>query len=474
MFESEKEYSGEWFLPKSPNIRLPGVLKVGQEEDEVILVLFAEKNIDGSEIDHHAPISEMVSSKLVLGNVLDVAREISLFHYSDAPQIFITQHVYGKQYKIIFNCSHVLLGKHFYNEDEIAFKRLNFEFEGVKNWFSNSFRNHHRVEGEPHERNIKYDLPPRQLLYTSREYTIYYEPWVGVSGQNNELKSHVINDISIEFNTLGGLTQCYNIVVMISEFFKLALCQDIKWVNENAVDDKQQDIEIYNSRLDKKQVPWKNPKRFLIKMDDFENTQILFENWFACYSSFQFSLELFLHGVIPHWKRGSKTFYFTDYSNHFLNVVRGIETFVKKKNGYDYSLDIKEYQSRKSKIIEVLDKSNLSLEDKSFVKKNIPKKYINPDKGGFKELLMGTFSSFKVCLEEIIKPEFFEKHVNKIVDCRDDLAHVNHATSEEFSEKYDLYNLFSLCQLLYLAMICREIGFNDIQIKEALNRIDVV
>lgn len=471
----DNEFRGKWFLPETPDVKIPGVLTIDPISQKIKLKFQSKIYLDGTAVSFRQHWEKSPATNFVLGDVNTLPREITLYYHSSSPQHLPITNIDDEHWEQSFSPTHVFWGKHYTNKEELKFTLYQVNFDGIHRWFSWGMPDY-EISGNGNARKVQYHLHEKKVVIERLEFTIYYQPFAAVRGiGNGVIQSETISQFLFEFKESVSLEMVYKQVQTLKDFFRLATCGDIRITGESIPLDEYGDlIEIRATRHQPKGVDWKRTQEFFISPNRIQNLAILLNNWFDKIDTYQFSFEFFLTGVLPHWKKGSKSFPFVKWINDYLNVVQALESFIKRKEGFSIREDAEEYNKRKQKVISILQKEGVPQEEIDFVQGNIKKIKSGYSKASLPDLVLSTFKTHQNCVSNKVSPEAFDKYAKLIVRCRDDIAHVNDNNSADFDAKYNLYDLFCITQILFLALIGREIGMQEEEIKDSLNEIRVV
>jgi hypothetical protein len=466
-----KEYRGSWFLPQS-TFKIPGILEINEENGTSTLKLFSNKNIDGNDFPRRVNMKPgFLNAKLILGEVDGFKEEkhITLYagKYSNGT---LYEKVINNDFReIIYKPRYVFIGSHFKSDEEIVFTKYAFEVTGTKSWYNGS-------RFWMSEEDLKID-EYHQTLFSDTEKSITYSHFRSLLSESNTLTSSMSAQIELSFLAPKTLKYCEDLKHKILSFYRFATTNSINsgktfYSNERA--ENLYPVHTYFNSINEKNL---FSRYHFISFHDHgsEKLKAIFENWVNSSKDLIYPIDLFFQSSLNSLRDRNKELQPIEYTNSLLNIIQAIEYLFKKNNGYNYPVFKSDFNNKRLIWHQLIDKSKLSENEKNELRKGLKSKLLKKiEQVKTVEMFMCSFNHVENELKNSINKSAFEKFSLMLKDCRDALVHVNHDTLAEVYNTHEVYKLFQIVQILFFALVGKELGMSSENIDRGLNNLDFI
>lgn len=350
---SSREFKGTWFLPSNTEIRIPGILTFDP-------VNGAELELLGSFQEMGALyITQQDDSEFIILGITSESKPITLynsFRRSTKGRTFVRNQEAGIPI-ISYYSNFVLLGHHFFKEDDLKFTSMNFQLTNLAGWVvKNGFDYDYNPEHFQQKKiEIKYQLPE----------SIEFEIDDNCTGKINfststpslkipQVKMEIVEELEIEINSKKEISfqDFKTYLSKFQNFLVLALYEStspisIEFRNEKIFTDYGELGKI-TSKIELFQV---NSKKFSKEKSHFEmlfnypsvstNFSTMMRNWFKKHELLEPAFNL----LFEQFYNNSR---FT--VNTFLNLAQSAETFHARLHNHT-RIDKAEYSEMKKNIL---------------------------------------------------------------------------------------------------------------------------
>ncbi|HRP61312.1 MAG TPA: hypothetical protein PK833_13655, partial [Vicingus sp.] len=251
-----KEFRGEWYSPKQENVKLPGVLTINQEKNEIKLVLFSEKDIAGYKITEQQ--NRINYCKIILG-ITNKGEHITLYEHSgyEGGAPMLEYHMGGKFYESSYRPNFAFIGKHFNTPESILFNNYSFRYNFLDSWIDTT-RNYFDYK---HENNgnltisvsaipdIEIQIEEGCKLHIIRD--IYSK-----GGYSRKYELEVKHYVKFNFNSPASLHKFLSLSAKFRAFLTIAVGYPISVLDEIATTDnmdiwhENDSLDVYHSHAD--------------------------------------------------------------------------------------------------------------------------------------------------------------------------------------------------------------------------------
>lgn len=337
----EFTYKGVWFIPEKPENQITGTLTFKPNSDPNLELLgsFYRGN------SMHEPT-------FILGYSTD-GEKITLYKSFEYSRSAVTE--YAPMY--------VMIGEHFYKEEDFKFKIIKGRFKNLEQWIDISGFESVDTDFDTHETKIHYQLPDPIKFEVEQGITGTINFTSSVPYQRKELtvtvKQHC--EIHLEFDQAHSFFVVLSKLSLFQNFLTLATFEPvfptsiklicIPSLNENNDDFTRIDV-IYKPGFNYKKT---NTTQFLFKYKDIVNDfDTIISKWFALADKIEPVTNLLFD-----------SFYYGEVfnENKFLNIIHALETFHRRFRVNDV-LPQESYKKRIDNIIAEVTKD----EDKEWLK----------------------------------------------------------------------------------------------------------
>ncbi|WP_338761578.1 HEPN domain-containing protein [Bernardetia sp. ABR2-2B] len=478
-----QEYRGEWFSPKKQEVKIPGILTINQKENEIKLILFSERDIAGEIIiEREQEVNNYY--KIILG-IVSGGKHITLYDHSkgeDGAPI-LEQQITNNFYESVYRPQIAFIGTHFYSPEDIKFNSYSFRYNYLDSWIDTTqifFHNKYTPQNNsvviPSIPHTEFQVGENCSATISRN--LYSKGGLLLRNYDLEVKHYV----KFSFDTATSLQEYFNLSAKFRAFLAFAVGYPISTIDEFAVTDNTDEwhkggaIRVFNTFSNQKVDNKRLTAHYMFFCSQHNRQEVLINylsKWFESYDTYHSSIDIFLHAVLPFWKKGNTRLTNVQFTNGLLNICQAIETFYNRDNEIDYPQNRKRLNELKQKGYDKIRKNKellkLTDEELEFYNKyfKVPKQVDDID---YKRKVMHYLNKLKVALDGFIDENEFEEFAKEIKNCRNTLTHVNHDGNIE--TKYNLWYLFNYSQILFYTMIVNLIGIEQIEINKILKKSD--
>lgn len=456
MFESF-EIEGSWWLPEKPDIKFLGTLKFNSYDGGELKLIGDFEDIEG--FKYHK------NFKIINGNI---GTDITLHEC-----YYLSSKYYEKDKKITkYLVNDVFKGYIFRNSSEIKFKSVLLEFNYLSNW-SNVDLMHIILDNERFVKQVDIiSIPPIMIDFHKEKVEIRLEFHVSKKPEiNNKNEITLIQKTFLRVTPSKELdfNSCIEIAEKLMKFFSIAIDRPIQLIGfvgslNKRESQEQLNVEVFldiQKELIKKE-DFIDQERMPFSLDHLSNKfSVILYNWFDKYQ--------LLEPIIIHYT--SIKYLPKMYSEHqFLNLVIALESYhrIKFDKEKDGLVPKNKFQEFKKLIVKAIPDSFTSEEEIEFITnfKNILN-YAN--KLTLKRRLRRLLDINRNLLGNFIEDE--ENFITKVVNTRDYRVHQEKSLKKKaITDLFELYEVSRQLNFIVELCIYNELGFNDKEIKEILNR----
>jgi hypothetical protein len=450
------EYKGKWWLPKNPENKIPGTLKIDSFNELFLEIEGSFDNDDESEMDFRPEI--------ILGESNQDKKEITL---EECMIFFKVDHYHSK-----FFIQKAFIGKHFFNPKDIKFQEISVRYHNLDNWtaskyiwidseLSNSKKSVYCINhNEPETISAKdFDISFSPIINQKLELNkleISQKSFVKIESRENE-------KTFLEFTNLIRKFQDFLSFAIGRRTFPIEVC-GISRKTDNQTWDVEVDIYYSANGWDRDEKTI-HPIQMVFKFNDIkEQLSDIICHWLDNYDTISSFLNLYF-----------STIYKPDayLENKFLSMTQAIETYHRNKF-VGKTIDGKFYEGKYQSDEEY--KNNLYQEFLNAIPTNISHDFRESLKSG--KLKYANEYSLRTRIRELIEylenrniPLLFAptkteytKFINKVVDTRNYLTHYTKELEQKAALGNNLLKLTFRVQGFIELLILIEMGFDYIQV----------
>ncbi|HTN38091.1 MAG TPA: HEPN domain-containing protein [Arachidicoccus sp.] len=447
-------YKGEWFVPENDQKKVTGILSFSandRSELELMGRLTEKKDAYGDE-----PIT------IILGFTTD-GKLITLFRsYYVSSSITSSIHSPGVE-TIKYTTILVLVGDHFYNEEELVFHKVGAGFKNFEQWASKSGFNGLEHEKESRKYSLNCELPQvinfdigngsvGKMSFSLRTNSSVYNidlkqnARIDIESANPKPLTDLLDDLILfqKFLTLGTFepTAAYEIIVRNNDRKDTFLNRDLI-----------RDINIlYEQELDAPLIKDKMRAQLLFNYQDIENNfETIIQKWYAVSNRLEPITSLLIDNFY------SRLFAFNE--NKFLNIVQALETFHRRFRKNEV-LPKGEHKKKVQAIVGSVEEEYKNWLQERLNFSNEPTLYDRLS-DLFDETSCGTINN-------LIKDK--EKFLKDTRNNRNYYTHYDEKIKKKALEINDLFLLTEKLKVILIAIVLIEIGISKDQISQLLER----
>jgi hypothetical protein len=475
----KNEYRGEWFSPNYENVKLPGVLFIDKKSNKITLKTYSEINFKGHLIKRMGEI--FPREKIILGLTED-GSQITLYDYSGREDgaVILSHWIGGKTFESVFEPSYLFIGTHLKSSDQVKFKSYTFRYSHFSKWFDVHRKYYYREFKSEDTVTITNSKVPDYIIPLENGCTIRIIcECFGKGDFSLNHKMKVKHFARFEFDTPQSFFTFQKISASFREFLTFAIGHPIHTIEENAeclLPDHwhklDSTIEILSSRKKKdKERIWDHDMFFCSKQFSKEQLKEFIINWFKIYDKFQAAIDIFIHAVHPFWEPGNTTVKNVQFTNGLLNIAQSIETFYRRDNLIEYSVQRKSFDEHRNSLISSIKNKATNL---GFSKDDV--QFLNnylifgktKDDISFKNIILYFLNKLNVALGGYFLDDEKEGFAESLKNFRNECTHVDHENSADLGSNYDLPYLFHYSQILFYSIVLERIGVSQTQINAIL------
>lgn len=452
MMINSLKYIGQWKLPESKQWQLTGELSFDIEKG-IELNLLGSFAKNENEKEFNFPI--------IHGFTAD-GKKISLLSCSGWADTAIPGIMQSK-----FQAQYIVIGAWIFNTEDLKIETVAVHYSNLDEWV-----NVHGFEVEKKTRQkddqysaiLKYTQPKLIPLFESTEKNVCLwfsakSPWLGLNVNQNTISQKIF--LNIKYAKLANFNYALNEITRFKDFFAFGLSRYVVPTEIN-LDFKNGGEETIRVNVVYKEQIY--PKQIEDKIFDYttlfsyehikDNASTVVGNWLIHYDK--------LH---PVFDRFFDSFYNPSMSNsnHFLNIMFGIETYHRRTNDTTYFPD-----SHFKELKEAL-KAALPEGKENKVWFNMRFNYANeiPLKKRL-QLLCDNFEKIIELFEPNI-PEF----IKKVADTRNYLVHYDEGLKNKSISEDDMPKYFLSLRIILELCILKEMGFSEEEMTKAVKRSQI-
>ena len=439
------EYSGLWWLPENAEKKIFGRLR--SDSKGIILSLdgaFSEK--PDEDVFFEIILGDSYGKKITLRNCLQSNLEIT--HYPDSKEYL----------RLEFFISTFFVGRHFAKKEDIKFTRLFVRYSQLEEWLGE--RLYHFEEGKSEEglteHTLKFTMPGvKEIILEKSKISIGYgiskrlRPWGKPEFETNAWVSIEVSD---EMHIGEFLSQIFH----VRNFLSLATGNRISILSvtgKNKNVDEFETIQIsYREEISDETLF--SPPFFPFNYGSIsERLQYYLQNWFNIIENLKPTYDLFFGTTYnPHL-----------YPNHeFLSFAQAIESYHSRI--FDNNImPVDLFKEPLSQMLKMI--SDLPQE---YQQQLIPKAKFNMNRKTLRTKLKELFEEYDGLFAPFINNE--DEFVGKVVDTRNYYTHYPPELETRAAKITDLPILSQKLRFILIAILLREIGFDNRFIAQALGR----
>jgi len=453
----KKEFTGFWWLPDNPDLRIPGLLTLVPFSEAYIELQGDLRNIAWGE-DFNPPILLGISSNgkfITLERCLLANRTHSFSGFPTAR--FLVHKVY--------------IGVHFDKPENIHFKNAVVRYVNLDEW-----ANYKSFQAEQSSNPLGFTIQYKQPVTTIAnidEYDIYF----GAGWSINESRSRIslIEKASISINSTGSERPIDDFATMVRHFqnflslamgtptFPTEIISHTEKSKRELKDGKEiyDDIDVYYSAIgwsnDPKRVNWFEMLFTLPEIKD--RISLLISNWLKEAEALAPVFNLFF-----------SILYNTTYvESMFLSITQAIETFHRRIYGGKYQEDEEYMGNLYQRFVEVIPKDI----DNGFKQslRNGKLKYANEYSLRKRlQVLINHLIKNNLLFDFIVPKEKAFTFVEKVCNTRNYLTHYDSSLQNKAARGIELYLITMHLRGILEILLLEKIGFECDQIREMINK----
>jgi hypothetical protein len=430
--------NGLFWLPEEPQRRVAGILTYNPGSPSTLELIGSLKEF--------LQINQFFTPEIILGISLD-GRPITLYRCFEKNSRFSS----GGPLVTDFIVFTILIGVHFQSPQDIKFKRMYFDFSGLREWLGiNPIT---RGSGK-RTWQIKYKKPKQIRLFSSKPYNIFVATSAKSSADAGSASIDYEHSIGVSFRSSQKLDKYLQVMSDIRNF--LSLCTrgaaypiDIdgrssanSYRHNNRVNYRS--IKVYQGFAFLPSTIEKIRKQdMLFALDSVqERSNELFQNWFSKSELLKPMYNLYFSIIY-------NTYLYTE--NEFLSLIQAIE-YYHRATMPGSELPKGEHRARIKQIAD-----NVPKEYKSWVKEKL--QYSN--EFTLKKRIESLCLSFSDTIGTLASDNF----VTRVVDTRNYMAHYNERLKLKAAQGEELDTLAQKLRVLLELCLLKEMGFYLEEIK---------
>lgn len=452
------KYQGEWFLPKYPNIRLPGILKIEDEKFE--LTLYSTTDFQGNPFI--GAYNKVYNHPIILGVCFDnkVTLVSSDWRQSDRISDNLDTFTVSPRF--------VLDGGHFQSIDEIHLKQVNCSYSYLSAWMDGQeFYHFYEYENESF-RSWQAKITKKITVDLSEGLSIDILRIVipNEFNEQNTTQFSVRHFVDFRTTELLTLNEFERIAFIFKKLIEFSIGEPVELFYEHAISNNPNDRGLAIFQRKGRQTQKKN------KSSDYRSTssmlfnakalgetrfQSVVKNWFDSFESHGVIFDMYLD--TQQWFLGSGILLSSViFNNRFLNILQSLESFHYMEHvGEEESKD--EFKSNFDKILKKLNDSI----DKKWLRKRTRTFSKNLEQRIYELICEFDFLCDGILPSKTDKLSF----AKDLSEIRNALSHGSHKKTDNTSEFRDKYH-FS--RIMLISCILSKIGFNKDEISKIINQ----
>jgi len=445
----EFEYVGKWWLPEKPDKKVSGKLMFHPAEGfKLELVGLREEFQD----------FDKQLQPIILGVTLDdKIKSITLYNCSNDGAKTITREN-CELLSLLFYTDVAFIGAHFQKPEDIKFKILYVDYLYLDEWVNISgFTINPQNLFNADEIVIKYKKPdPIQAVIGDYKIILEFKPIYPLSLPIARKEACIKQKtyIKIESSKDISLDECRKIINSVKDFLSFVIAESVYPLTVHGMGANQQvPVEVYYGRFIEipKAIKKLFPDNILFTFADISDrfAEIL-KNWIEKVKILEPAYYLYF-GTLYNTKM---------YLEHqFLNLIQALEAYHRQK----YNGEYENYKPIYNEFKKIVDSSNIDRSFKDALEERL--KYLN--EYSLTKRLKELFKKYHIIHDFIIDKDNF---IHKVVNTRNYLTHYSGKPQNIAAAEEELYNIIQKLKIILQICFLKDLGFNDEEIKNALNR----
>jgi len=451
---------GYWWLPESPEKKIPGKLEFNDQNGGTLLLMGSIREINST--------SPHSNEKLIIG-IGTNGTKYTLENCSQFSSTYLTSGIS----KISYNISVIYQNFSFTKPDDIVFYKMSIQFSNLKDWvMRDQFKiTHVQEEGEsPQSEEIKIIRPLKKTIAIGRDHLeIACSSASSIGVDSFTLKNRRrINIILYEPLSFANFFQKY--IRHIQNYLSLALGKAVYPISiiassKNAINEFPDGkkipapITIYAQYYSyPEDFPQIHPLRVLFLFSDIKNDfEQSFNLWISKVDLLEPIIDLYF-GTLYNDK--------LYLQSKFLNLTQAMESYHRRRYGGTYTSP--EENEKLSNILNGAIPPNIASDHKESIKGKFKYLHEFSQRKRFKDLIHILHSNYGDIFDKYL--ENSNQFVEDVVNTRNYNTHFDENLKGKAKDGFDLFVLTEKQKFLLEICFLSEIGFSKERVVTLLNK----
>jgi len=444
MGKEQNIFKGIWWLPEKANSRMNGILKI--ENNKIIL-----------ELEGHIKREKL---KFLLNGKTNDKIEITLLDCYIEKDIKTTIKDGSKIFESIIRCDYAFVGIIYKSESDIKFKEISARYSYFTGWTGIN-----RPEVKTNKNSITYnnlelDYNIETELHDGNKIIIenHWFPDIG-RPYADKLTIEKYSNVKFKFTNSLSFKDCLEYVFYFRNFISISLREAVGILNIDASYNlNRSDIKIFNI--------------YCYFYSDYDENKYIYYNALFTFKDIKDNFNLYLSNFFE--KKGILKYIVDVYSEilqinlryiteEFLLYTRLLEAY-HRNNPKMKSFDLKkeEFKSKRDTVLKLVERYKPDLEDWLC---GVINRYGNNK--SFTNILNDIINSLKIALVSFaFDKRTVKMFIKKVRDTRNILTHPKDEKNKNNNDYTEyIYPMTRKLEIILLAIILKEIGFEDENIK---------
>ncbi|MCX6153735.1 MAG: hypothetical protein NT007_06220 [Candidatus Kapabacteria bacterium] len=461
--KEEQSYNGYWWLPESPDDKIPGIITI-KNDNWSKLELFGAFSIDKDKL------FKRIKHSIILG-IFSQTEYLTLVNSDGLVNIIYDNNYDLKFYKSNFECIYTIKNSHFNDFDKIKFDKFTLYFDCLNDWvniehpISHEFNKNQMSFINNKTEPIIIDI--NESLKMSFEFVdIVIGPLI------HEHMEGYKKETSIQFTSLIPLTlnDCEILLRRIQDFLSFAIQKPVYHSELYAISiidqsilprfNKFSTVKLFiRARGENFEYKKKFPSNMMFTFNCInEVKEIFFQNWINNIDKFDLAYHLYF----------AVQFNSSNYlESKFLSYIQAIEGFHRRLFNDFYIQDENDFKNNVFEIMKSAIPQSLDIDLQNKLIDTLKHSNEFSLRKRLKGILSGISTNFKKNL--IINYDNEKEFIDKVVYIRNYFSHILDDTINFEDPKYDLYEISRRLKVILEYCLLKALKLDQEKIEELLN-----